>query len=65
MFIFQPENFKTLSSEEEKEFRQWARDNYCPAVDNPHAKEGLWHPTIIDECIKMKLEWNNPNNHDF
>ena len=63
MLLFINDMFKVLSPEEEKEFRQWARKNYNPAVDNPHANVGLWHPKVIDECILMKMEWDNPNNH--
>lgn len=44
--------FKQLSSEEEKEFRQWARDNY--KVGEPIS--GIWHPVVQDECVKMNTE---------
>jgi hypothetical protein len=44
--------FKQLSSEEEQEFRQWARDNY-----KPFSKiDGIWHPSTQDECVKMNTE---------
>jgi hypothetical protein len=41
--------FRKLTSKEEKEFKQWARDNW--SVDqkvNP-----VWHPVVIDECASM------------
>jgi hypothetical protein len=48
-----PENlFRDLNDAEEKEFRQWARDNYIP--DSPIS--GAWHPVVRNECQKMNLE---------
>jgi hypothetical protein len=44
--------FRDLSEEEEREFRQWARDNYEPL--NPIL--GIWHPVVQDECKKMNQE---------
>jgi len=44
--------FKQLSSEEESEFRKWARDNYKPFSDI----SGVWHPVVQDECKKMNEE---------
>jgi len=44
--------FKQLSSEEESEFRKWARDNYKPFTDI----SGVWHPVVQDECKKMNEE---------
>lgn len=41
--------FKKLDSEEEQQFRQWARDNYQPG---DKIKE-TWHPVIQDECLQM------------
>ena len=38
--------FRKLSSKEEKEFKQWAQDNW--SIDqkvNP-----VWHPVVIDQC---------------
>ena len=37
--------FKTLNLKEEKEFRQWARDNF--KEDEPI--NGLWHPVVVHE----------------
>lgn len=44
--------FRNLSAEEEKEFRQWARENYIRF--SPIS--GVWHPTVQDECRKMNEE---------
>jgi hypothetical protein len=44
--------FKQLNKEEEKEFRQWARENYQPF--SPIS--GFWHPAVQDECLKMNKE---------
>jgi hypothetical protein len=44
--------FKTLTPEQEIEFRQWARDNYDPII----LPDPVWHPVIRDEMAKIKLE---------
>jgi len=44
--------FRDLSEKEEKEFRQWARDNYKAWEDI----KGIWHPVIQDECKIMNQE---------
>ena len=44
--------FKELTSEEEKEFREWARKNYVPFSEI----NGVWHPTVQDECAKINME---------
>lgn len=41
--------FKSLSKDEEKNYRKWARDNYTPIENIP----GIWHPVIQDECVRM------------
>ena len=41
--------FKTLSKEEEKEYRQWAKDNYIIG-DSIHS---TWHPVVVDECMTI------------
>jgi len=46
--------FRELSPEEEKEFRQWARDNFTPMRDNINR---VWHPVVQDECEIMCLEY--------
>jgi hypothetical protein len=51
---------RDLSPEEEKEFRQWARDNYV----SPSSVPEIWHPIVRDECMKMdaeKLDTMNPS----
>ena len=41
--------FKTLSKEEEEEYRLWAIDNYEPGSDvNP-----VWHPVVRRECERI------------
>lgn len=48
------ELYRKLNPEEEKEFRQWARDNYTPGTDI----KGAWHPIVRDECHKINQELN-------
>jgi hypothetical protein len=45
--------FKDLSPDEEKQFRQWARDNF--KIDQEPNE--LWHPLVREEWAKIK------NNH--
>ena len=42
--------FRDLSEAEEKEFRQWARDNF-KSGDTINV---VWHPVVQDECRKME-----------
>ena len=44
--------FRDLTAEEEKEFRQWARENYVAL----QPIQGIWHPVVQDECRKINLE---------
>jgi hypothetical protein len=44
--------FRDLSKEEEKEFRNWARENYTPGEEIKR----FWHPVVRDECIKINEE---------
>lgn len=44
--------FRTLTQEEEKEYRQWAHDNYVPHTEI----SGVWHPVVQDECVKINKE---------
>ena len=44
--------FRELTPEEEKTFRQWARDNYLPLGEI----KGIWHPVVQDECVKINKE---------
>jgi hypothetical protein len=41
--------FRKLSSEEEAEFKKWAKDNYKPL----QPIEGIWHPIVQEECAKI------------
>ena len=44
--------FRKLNSDEEKEFRAWARENY-----ELYAQiSTLWHPIVQLECTKMNVE---------
>ena len=43
---------KQLNQEEERQFRQWARDNYKPY--SPIS--GVWHPVVQAECVKINME---------
>ena len=48
-----PENFfRDLDDAEEKEFRQWARDNYQPG----QAVSSIWHPVVRDECNRINQQ---------
>ena len=44
--------FRKLSPEEEKSFRQWARENYIPFTEI----KGIWHPIVQDECVAINKE---------
>ena len=46
--------FKDLSQEEERVFRQWAREHYEPYSQIM----GIWHPVVQDECVKINKETN-------
>jgi len=52
--------FRELNETEEKEFRQWARDNYVPGEP---ARE-IWHPVVRDEWEKIakNIENNQKRN---
>jgi len=45
--------FRPLTTEEEQEFRRWARENWEPGRE----VNGLWHPVVRDECRKMEVEY--------
>jgi len=47
--------FINLSPVEEAKFRKWARDNYKPLSNI----DGIWHPIVQDECVKMNIEYSN------
>jgi hypothetical protein len=44
--------FRKLSEQEQKEFRQWARDNYKPY----DPINGVWHPVIQEECTEINRQ---------
>ena len=44
--------FRSLTPEQETEFRQWARENY----EKFSPIDGVWHPVVQDECVKMNRE---------
>lgn len=56
------EFYRDLDNEEEKEFRQWARDNFNPAVDSINP---AWHPVIRVECRCMIEEYKGDQYDDF
>jgi len=45
--------FRPLTSDEESEFRQWARENYECGKQISSA----WHPVIQMECARMNYEY--------
>ena len=44
--------YAKLSATQEKEFRQWARDNYTPGS---HINK-VWHPVVQAECHFINIE---------
>ena len=44
--------FRTLTPEEEAQFRAWARQNY----KRLEPIKGVWHPVVQDECRKINEE---------
>ncbi len=42
--------FKELNDKKEKEYRQWARDNFKPGMGIDYT---LWHPIVVKECRKI------------
>jgi hypothetical protein len=44
--------FKTLTEEEQAEFRVWARENY----KRGEPISGVWHPVVQAECVRMNAE---------
>ncbi len=44
--------FRNLNSDEEQEFKDWARNNYKPFSEIP----GIWHPIIQAECVQINKE---------
>jgi len=44
--------FRNLTPEQQRQFRVWARMNYRPF----DPIQGIWHPVVQDECVKMNAE---------
>jgi hypothetical protein len=44
--------FRELNEDEAEDFRQWARDNYCPCDE----RSVLWHPVVHEEMVKIDRE---------
>ena len=44
--------YQHLSPDREAEFRKWARENYKVFTKI----DGVWHPVVQDECVKMNEE---------
>lgn len=48
--------FKQLTPEEEREYRQWARDHFDPHQDS----SPVWHPVVVNEWyVLMATYWAN------
>lgn len=45
--------FKDLTDEQEKEFREWARNKYVPL----HPINLMWHPVVRNECMKINEDY--------
>jgi len=45
--------FRKLGPTEEKEFRQWAHENFKPNTE----PKGIWHPVVRDEWAKLQKKW--------
>ncbi len=48
------ELYRTLSPEEEVDFKKWARDNFNPVDDLINQ---VWHPVVKGECLTMCKEF--------
>ena len=44
--------FSHLTPEQERKFRQWARENYKPF----DPIDGVWHPVVQDECVQINAD---------
>jgi tRNA uridine 5-carbamoylmethylation protein Kti12 len=53
--------FKHLSDEEQRAYREWARENY--RIYSPI--QGIWHPVVQDECVKMNAETGYSPSEDI
>lgn len=45
--------FPDITSLEEKDYRQWAREHYQPE----QIISATWHPAVVDECVKIIKEF--------
>jgi len=52
---------RDLATEEEKEFRNWARENW--EIGEP--VNPVWHPTVVQECAKMLDEHIRANTRKY
>lgn len=50
--------FRELDSDEENQFRKWARDNHKPGGEI----SSVWHPVVRNECYKMDREARDEGN---
>lgn len=46
---------RELSTEEEADFRKWARENHKIGEET----NSFWHPVVLDEIAKMEVEFIN------
>jgi len=53
--------FRDLNDKEQKEFRQWARENF--KLGNKICE--VWHPIVRQECKKMIEEKHNSLANDL
>ena len=45
--------FPAITADDEKDYRQWARENYQPEqMINP-----TWYPVTVTECVKIIKEF--------
>jgi len=52
---------RDLAAEEEKEFREWARENW--EIGDP--VNSLWHPTVVQECAIILDEHVRANTQKY
>jgi hypothetical protein len=45
-----------LTTEETKEYIQWARDNYHSKVGISGAIKAIWHPVVRQEMHRLRLK---------
>ena len=44
--------FRELDTQEQEDFKQWARDKYNPGDEI----SSIWHPVVRAECERMNAE---------